>query len=84
MTKNVEVGHIVVKIEPTEPSVGQMQVHSFAQPSLEANAIAVADNQYPQHEFRVDRGPADVAVEWRQLLAQVSQHPRHHRIDPAQ
>ncbi len=58
--------------------------HFLAQPSLEADAVAVADNQHPQQEFGVDRGPADVAVEWCQLLARVSQHPRHHRIDPAQ
>jgi hypothetical protein len=66
------IGNRVIEIEPTEPSVGQMQLHFPAQLSLEADAVAVADDQHPDHELRIDRGPADVAVEWGQLLAQVS------------
>jgi hypothetical protein len=61
-----------------------MQLDLFAQPSLRTDAVTVAYNQHPGHEFRVDRGPADLAVERCQLLAQVSQHPHHDWIDPAQ
>ena len=78
------IGYRVVEIEPAEPAIGQMQLDFLAQLTLKTDAIAVADHQHPQHELGVDRGPADVAVESRQLIAQVSQHPRHDWIDPAQ
>ena len=55
-----------------------------AKPPLKADAIAIPNNQHPQHQLRINRGPADVAVERGQLIAQVSQHPRHDRIDTAQ
>src|SRR5664280_240784 len=74
----------VVEIEPAEPSVGEVQLDLLTQPPLGADAVTVTDNQHPQHELGVDRGPADVAVERGQHLAQVSQHPRHDRIDPAE
>jgi hypothetical protein len=35
------------------------------------------------HEFRVDRRPADLAVEGLQLLPNVGQYPRNRRIDAA-
>src|SRR5438552_16157671 len=58
-----------------------MKFDLLAQPTLEADAIAVADDEHSDHQLRVDRGSADVAVERRQLLAKVSQHPRHDWID---
>jgi len=61
-----------------------MKFDLLAQPPLEADAIAVADDEHSDHQLRVDRGSADVAVERRQLLAKVSQHPRHDWIDAAQ
>src|SRR5260221_12873935 len=45
---------------------------------------ASADYEHSDHQLRVDRGSADVAVERRQLLAKVSQHPRHDWVDAAQ
>src|SRR5262249_43251265 len=53
-------------------------------PPLEADAVAVADDQHPEHEFGINRRAANLAIEGRQLLVQVSQHPRHDRVDPAQ
>ena len=78
------IGHLVVEIEAAEPAIGEMKLDLLAQPALEADAIAVADDEHPDHQFRVDRGSADVAVEGLQLLAKVGQHPRHNRIDAAQ
>ena len=78
------VGHLVVEIEPAEPPIGQMQFDFLAQPPLEADAVAVAHDQHPDHQLGIDRRPADLAIEGLQLLAQLSQHPRHDRIDPAQ
>jgi len=59
-----------------------MKFGLLAQPPLEADAIAVADDEHSDHQLRVDRGSADVAVERRQPLAKVS--PRHDWIDAAQ
>jgi hypothetical protein len=47
-------------------------------------ALTLADDEHPEHEFGIDRRSAGLTVEWLQLLAKVSQHARHNRIDPAQ
>src|SRR5262245_14852004 len=77
------VRHFVLEIEATEPAIGKVKLHFLAQPALRTDAVAVADDQHPDHEFGVDRRPADLAVEGPQLLAKVSHYPRHHRIDAA-
>ena len=61
-----------------------MHLDFLAQPPLEADAVAVANNQHPDHEFRINRRASSLAVERCQLLAQLSQNPRYNRIDPAQ
>ena len=78
------VGYRVVQIEAAEPAVSKMQLDLLAQSPLEADAVAVADQQHPEHEFGIDRRTADFAIEGRQLLAQIGQHPRHNRIHPTQ
>jgi len=52
----------VVDIELAEPSVGKMQLDLLAQTALVSNAVAVSDNEHPDHQFRIDRRTADVAV----------------------
>ncbi len=44
-------------------------------------ALTLADDEHPEHEFGIDRRSAGLTVEWLQLLAKVSQHARHNRID---
>ena len=61
-----------------------MQLGFLAQPPLEADAVAIAHNQHPNHKLRIYRRPTNIAVKRRQLLVQVSQHLRHDRIDPPQ
>ena len=78
------IGHLVVEIEATKPAVRKVKVDLLAQPPLGADAVAIADNQHPDHKLGIDRGPANVAVEGRQLVAKLSQYPGHHRIDPPQ
>src|SRR3982074_3179111 len=78
------IGNLIVEIEPAEPAVRKVKCDLPAKLSLETHAITVADNQHPDHQLRIDRRPADLAIEGRQLLAQVSQYPRHDRIDPSQ
>src|SRR5262245_1812064 len=53
---------LVVEIELAEPAVSKVQGHFLAQPALMTNAIAVADQEHTDHQFGIDRGPADVAV----------------------
>src|ERR1700676_1526538 len=78
------IGHIVVEVEPAEPPVGQMQFDFLAQLPLKTDAVAVADDQHPDHQLGINRGPANAAIKGRQLIAKLNQYPRHHRIDPAQ
>ena len=61
-----------------------MKFELFAQPPLEADAIAIADDQHSNHKLGINRGPANVAIEGRKLLANLNQYPCHDRIDPAQ
>ncbi len=59
----------VVQIEAAKPAVSEMQLDLLAQSPLEADAVAVAHDQHPNHQLRVDRGPTNVAIERHELLA---------------
>ena len=56
------VRNLIVEIELAEPAVSKVQRHFLAQPALMTNAIAVTDQQHPDDQFGIDRGPADSAV----------------------
>ena len=75
------VGNLVFKPEPAEPPVGQVKLDLLAQPTLETDRIAVADQQHPDHQLRIDRRASRVAVERRKLGAQPTQIKN--RVDPA-
>jgi len=70
------IRNLVIEFESAEPAIAEMKVDLLAQPSFKADAIAVADNEHPDHQLRIDRGPPNVAVERCQLLAKIDQHPR--------
>ena len=55
----------VFQVQPAEPAIRQVQVDLLAQPALGANAEAVADDQHADHQLRIDRWAAGVAVERR-------------------
>ena len=78
------IRHLVVEIEAAKPPVRKVKFELFAQPPLEADAIAIADDQHSDHKLGINRRPANVAIEWRKLLANLNQYPCHDRIDPAQ
>src|SRR6185436_7926409 len=59
---------LVVEIELAEPPIGKVQLDLLAQTTLMSDAVAVSDNQHPDHEFRIDRRAADVAVKGSQLM----------------
>jgi hypothetical protein len=56
------VRNLVVEIELAEPAVSKVQRHFLAQPALMTDAIAVTDQEHPDHQLGIDRGPAHVAV----------------------
>ena len=53
-----------INVEPqaAEPAVRQIEVGLLAEPTLRANAEAVADNEHPDHQLRIDRRPTRLAV----------------------
>jgi hypothetical protein len=78
------IRHFVIKTEAAKPAISKMQLDLLAQPSLKADTVAVAPDQHPDHQLGVNRRPANVTVERRQLRMQVSHDPRYFWIDPAQ
>jgi hypothetical protein len=42
-------------------------MHLLAQPAFRADAVAIADDQHPDQQFRVDRWSSGCAVEWCQV-----------------
>jgi hypothetical protein len=56
----------------------------LAQSPLRADAVAIADDQHPDHKLRINRRSTNVTIESHQLVAKLNQYPRHHRIDPTQ
>ena len=46
----------------TEPAIGQIEVDLVAQPTLRANAEAVADDQHAPHQLGIDRRATRLAV----------------------
>jgi len=48
-------------------------MHLLAQPPLRPDAHAITDNQHPDHQLGIDRGPSSLAVERPQMLADAGQ-----------
>jgi hypothetical protein len=49
------VRYLAVEPKPTEPTVSEVQVKLFAQPTFRANAAAVANQQRPDEQFGINR-----------------------------
>jgi hypothetical protein len=69
------IGDMSVQPKPAKPSIGQIEVDFLAKAPLRSNAKAIAHDQHSDHQLRIDRGPADRAVEPRQLSPQVVSEP---------
>ncbi len=61
------VRDLAIEPEPAEPAIRQIEVDFLAQPPLGADGEAIADDQHPDHQLRIDRGPAHRTVESGQL-----------------
>ena len=53
------IGNLTIQSQAAKPSIGEIQVNLFAQPPLGADGEAIADNEHPDHQLRVDRGSAN-------------------------
>jgi hypothetical protein len=56
------MGHLVVESEATEPTIGEVKFDLLAQLALEADAVTIANDEHPQHEFGVDRRSAGLTA----------------------
>ena len=54
------IGHIAFQPQAAEPAIGKIEMNLLAQATLGADAVAVADDQHPDHQFGIDRGAAGV------------------------
>jgi hypothetical protein len=67
------IRQLALQAQAAEPAIGQVQKHFLAEPALRANAEAIADEQHPDHQLRVDRRTSDLAVEGPQVSAHAGQ-----------
>ena len=67
------VRHRVVEPQAAEPAVGEVEMDFVAQPAFGANAVAVADDQHPDHQFRIDRRTPSGAVVIFEVRTQILQ-----------
>src|SRR5262249_38596959 len=73
------VGDTVLDAELTEPAIGKVHLYLGADSPLRADRKHVANNQHPDHEYRIDRRSPCVRVVRCKLLV----HPTQveHRVD---
>ena len=64
------IGNGLFQAKVAEPAITQVQMEFLAQSAFGADAIAVVDDQHADHQLRINRGAAGVAVVLRQMLAQ--------------
>ena len=56
------IGDLVLYAKLTEPAVGKVHLHLATQQTLGAKAKNIADDQHPQHQYRVDRRPTECRI----------------------
>ncbi len=63
----------IVQVQPTEPTIGQVEMDLFTQAPLRPDTHAIADQQHADHQFGIDRRATGGAVERRKVSADVRQ-----------
>jgi len=76
------IGNSIFQAEPAEPAIGEVQVDLFAQPTLRANSKAVAHDQHPDQQRRINGWSAGMAVVRGEVLVQFAQVEKP--INPAE
>src|SRR3546814_19836038 len=56
------IGHSAVEPQPAEPTIREVQMHLLAQPPLRTDPHAIAADQHPDPQLRLDRRPTRVAI----------------------
>ncbi len=67
------IRHPVLEPETAEPAIGQVHLDLLAQPAVRADRMAIAQQHDPDHQLRINRRAAGVAVIRCQLGAQPTQ-----------
>ena len=67
------IGNLGVEPQSAEPAIGQIEIDLLAQPTLGTNAEAVADDEHPDHQLRINRGPPHVAIVGPQMRPNLGQ-----------
>ena len=84
LRKSRVMRNLVIKVEPTKPAIRQMQLDFLRQPALRAQTVTVPNNQHPDHQFRINRWPTDLAVVGLQPLVHIGERRHHKTIDTPQ
>jgi hypothetical protein len=56
----------VLDRKPTKPAIGEVHLYISAYRSLRANCEYLADDEHPDHEFRINRGSTHFRVKGRE------------------
>ena len=56
------VGNLVLKLQPAKPPIGQVEIDIFTKLTIKADRVAITDNQHSDHQFRINRRTARMAV----------------------
>ena len=67
------IGHIAFQPKAAKPAIGEVDMHLLAEPPLGPDAHAIANDQHPDHQLGINRGPSGRAVERPQMLANARQ-----------
>src|SRR5580658_10096839 len=67
------IGDVTIEPQSTEPAIGQIEMDLLTQPTLRTNAKAIADDEHPDHQLRINRGPPHLAIVGPQMRPNLGQ-----------
>ena len=63
------IRNLVFNAELAKPTIGEVHLHLAAQQPLGTQAKDLTDDQHPDHKHRINRGPAERWIMWREFRA---------------
>jgi len=73
LRKSRVIRNTVGQIKTAEPAISEVQMDLLAEPPLGADAKAIAHQQHPNEQFRINRRAASMAVEIRKMSSDAAQ-----------
>src|SRR5271154_1548702 len=67
------IGDAAIEPQATKPPIREIKMDLLAQPTLRTNAQAVADDEHPDHQLGINRGPPHVAIVGTQMRPNLGQ-----------